>query len=175
MHLFIYLQVIKNNLNPCWRKFSVPLQTFCGGDLNKPIKVIKIHSENLFQDELRSIRFWFVLGMWSKILNKMKRSKANIRLYDISVGLPFLFIFFALKCVSCPTAFLTPVLSPLWRVRIITCQYYNILIVFSASSLVWVFCRRIASYKAGFHWRLHFFRLFIIKAVVYIYHMLAIF
>uniref|UniRef100_A0A8B9Z585 Copine-3 n=1 Tax=Buteo japonicus TaxID=224669 RepID=A0A8B9Z585_9AVES len=32
-------EVIKNNLNPCWRKFSVPLQTFCGGDFNKPIKV----------------------------------------------------------------------------------------------------------------------------------------
>ncbi|KAJ7414852.1 Copine-1 [Pitangus sulphuratus] len=32
-------KVIKNNLNPCWRKFSVPLQTFCGGDFNKPIKV----------------------------------------------------------------------------------------------------------------------------------------
>ncbi|XP_030819410.1 LOW QUALITY PROTEIN: copine-1 [Camarhynchus parvulus] len=31
-------EVIKNNLNPCWRKFSVPLQTFCGGDFNKPIK-----------------------------------------------------------------------------------------------------------------------------------------
>lgn len=34
-----FLKVIKNNLNPCWRKFSVPLQTFCGGDFNKPIKV----------------------------------------------------------------------------------------------------------------------------------------
>uniref|UniRef100_A0A8B9CT50 Copine-3 n=1 Tax=Anser brachyrhynchus TaxID=132585 RepID=A0A8B9CT50_9AVES len=32
-------EVIKNNLNPCWRKFSVPLQTFCGADFNKPIKV----------------------------------------------------------------------------------------------------------------------------------------
>uniref|UniRef100_A0A8C0FNN3 Copine-3 n=1 Tax=Bubo bubo TaxID=30461 RepID=A0A8C0FNN3_BUBBB len=32
-------EVIKNNLNPCWRKCSVPLQTFCGGDFNKPIKV----------------------------------------------------------------------------------------------------------------------------------------
>ncbi|KAM4692507.1 copine-1-like isoform 3-T6 [Rhinophrynus dorsalis] len=32
-------EVIKNNLNPCWKKFSVPLQTFCGGDMNKPIKV----------------------------------------------------------------------------------------------------------------------------------------
>uniref|UniRef100_A0A8C6Z066 Copine-3 n=1 Tax=Nothoprocta perdicaria TaxID=30464 RepID=A0A8C6Z066_NOTPE len=32
-------EVIKNNLNPCWKKFGVPLQTFCGGDFNKPIKV----------------------------------------------------------------------------------------------------------------------------------------
>ncbi|KAM4622408.1 copine-1 isoform 2-T5 [Discoglossus pictus] len=32
-------EVIKNNLNPCWKKFSVPLQTFCGGDMSKPIKV----------------------------------------------------------------------------------------------------------------------------------------
>uniref|UniRef100_A0A8C9EJT6 Copine-3 n=1 Tax=Pavo cristatus TaxID=9049 RepID=A0A8C9EJT6_PAVCR len=32
-------EVVKNNLSPCWRRFSVPLQTFCGGDLNKPIKV----------------------------------------------------------------------------------------------------------------------------------------
>uniref|UniRef100_A0A8C2UH72 Copine 1 n=1 Tax=Coturnix japonica TaxID=93934 RepID=A0A8C2UH72_COTJA len=33
------LTVIKNNLSPCWRRFSVPLQTFCGGDLDTPIKV----------------------------------------------------------------------------------------------------------------------------------------
>ncbi|XP_030066845.1 copine-1 isoform X3 [Microcaecilia unicolor] len=32
-------EVIKNNLSPTWRKFSVPLQTFCGGDFDKPIKV----------------------------------------------------------------------------------------------------------------------------------------
>ncbi|KAM6458199.1 copine-1 isoform 2-T6 [Liasis olivaceus] len=32
-------EVIKNNLNPCWRKFSVPLQTFCSGDFNRQIKV----------------------------------------------------------------------------------------------------------------------------------------
>ncbi|XP_072259747.1 copine-1 isoform X2 [Pyxicephalus adspersus] len=32
-------EVVKNNLNPCWKKFSVPLQSLCGGDLNKPIKV----------------------------------------------------------------------------------------------------------------------------------------
>lgn len=32
-------KVIKNNLNPSWKKFSVSLQTFCNSDLNKPIKV----------------------------------------------------------------------------------------------------------------------------------------
>ncbi|KYO40976.1 copine-4 [Alligator mississippiensis] len=32
-------EVIKNNLNPCWRRFSVPLHTFCGGDFSRPIKV----------------------------------------------------------------------------------------------------------------------------------------
>lgn len=32
-------QVIKNNLNPTWKRFSVPLQHFCGGDLGTPIQV----------------------------------------------------------------------------------------------------------------------------------------
>ncbi|XP_062842279.1 copine-1 isoform X2 [Trichomycterus rosablanca] len=32
-------EVIKNNLNPSWKKFYVSLHTFCNGDLNKPIKV----------------------------------------------------------------------------------------------------------------------------------------
>nr|XP_005169315.1 copine-1 isoform X2 [Danio rerio] len=32
-------EVIKNNLNPSWKKFTVSLHTFCNGDLNKPIKV----------------------------------------------------------------------------------------------------------------------------------------
>uniref|UniRef100_A0A8C1BPA6 Copine I n=1 Tax=Cyprinus carpio carpio TaxID=630221 RepID=A0A8C1BPA6_CYPCA len=34
-------EVIKNNLNPSWKKFMVSLHTFCSGDLNKPIKVSK--------------------------------------------------------------------------------------------------------------------------------------
>ncbi|KAF7645394.1 hypothetical protein LDENG_00205130 [Lucifuga dentata] len=32
-------EVVKNTLNPCWKKFSVPLQTFCSSDLEKPLKV----------------------------------------------------------------------------------------------------------------------------------------
>ncbi|KAK7881093.1 hypothetical protein WMY93_032303 [Mugilogobius chulae] len=31
-------KVVKNNLNPVWKKFTVPLHTFCSGDLNKTIK-----------------------------------------------------------------------------------------------------------------------------------------
>ncbi|MCJ8728560.1 hypothetical protein PDJAM_G00005790 [Pangasius djambal] len=32
-------EVVKNNLNPCWRPFKIPLQSLCGGDMEKPIKV----------------------------------------------------------------------------------------------------------------------------------------
>uniref|UniRef100_A0A8C4L8P5 Copine-1 n=1 Tax=Equus asinus asinus TaxID=83772 RepID=A0A8C4L8P5_EQUAS len=35
----LLLQVIKNNLNPTWKRFSVPLQRFCGGDPSTPIQV----------------------------------------------------------------------------------------------------------------------------------------
>ncbi|TSK34876.1 Copine-3 [Bagarius yarrelli] len=32
-------KVVKNNLNPCWRPFKIPLQSLCGGNMEKPIKV----------------------------------------------------------------------------------------------------------------------------------------
>ncbi|XP_061731425.1 copine-1-like [Nerophis ophidion] len=32
-------EVVKNNLSPTWKKFSVPLQTFCSSDLERPLKV----------------------------------------------------------------------------------------------------------------------------------------
>ncbi|XP_077430417.1 copine-1-like isoform X2 [Vanacampus margaritifer] len=32
-------EVVKNNLSPSWKKFSVPLQTFCSSDLERPLKV----------------------------------------------------------------------------------------------------------------------------------------
>ncbi|MEQ2236970.1 Copine-3 [Ilyodon furcidens] len=31
--------VVKNNLNPTWKPFKIPLQSLCGGDLEKSIKV----------------------------------------------------------------------------------------------------------------------------------------
>ncbi|CAJ1081774.1 copine-3-like isoform X2 [Xyrichtys novacula] len=32
-------EVVKNNLNPIWRPFRIPLQLLCGSDVEKPIKV----------------------------------------------------------------------------------------------------------------------------------------
>ncbi|XP_051543228.1 copine-3-like isoform X3 [Myxocyprinus asiaticus] len=32
-------EVVKKNLNPSWRPFKIPLQSLCGGDMEKPIKV----------------------------------------------------------------------------------------------------------------------------------------
>lgn len=34
------VQVVKNNLSPTWKKFTVPLQTFCSSDLDRPLKVL---------------------------------------------------------------------------------------------------------------------------------------
>uniref|UniRef100_A0A674BY28 Copine I n=1 Tax=Salmo trutta TaxID=8032 RepID=A0A674BY28_SALTR len=33
-------EVVKNNLSPSWKKFTVALQTFCNCDMSKPIKVL---------------------------------------------------------------------------------------------------------------------------------------
>uniref|UniRef100_A0A3Q3WEB0 Copine-3 n=1 Tax=Mola mola TaxID=94237 RepID=A0A3Q3WEB0_MOLML len=32
-------EVVKNNLNPVWRPFRIPLQSLCGGDVEKSVKV----------------------------------------------------------------------------------------------------------------------------------------
>ncbi|XP_063062950.1 copine-3-like isoform X1 [Engraulis encrasicolus] len=32
-------EVVKNNLNPSWRPFKIPLRSLCGEDMDKPIKV----------------------------------------------------------------------------------------------------------------------------------------
>ncbi|XP_036376796.1 copine-3-like isoform X1 [Megalops cyprinoides] len=32
-------EVVKRNLNPSWRPFRIPLQSLCGGDMQRPIKV----------------------------------------------------------------------------------------------------------------------------------------
>uniref|UniRef100_A0A3Q0R6Q4 Copine 3 n=1 Tax=Amphilophus citrinellus TaxID=61819 RepID=A0A3Q0R6Q4_AMPCI len=32
-------EVVKNNLNPMWRPFRIPMQSLCAGDVEKPIKI----------------------------------------------------------------------------------------------------------------------------------------
>ncbi|XP_018411263.1 PREDICTED: copine-3-like, partial [Nanorana parkeri] len=32
-------EVVKNNLNPVWRPFKIPLRSLCNGDMEKPIRV----------------------------------------------------------------------------------------------------------------------------------------
>ncbi|XP_031584230.1 copine-3-like isoform X2 [Oreochromis aureus] len=32
-------EVVKNNLNPVWRPFQIPVQSLCAGDVEKPIKI----------------------------------------------------------------------------------------------------------------------------------------
>ena len=41
----LHIQVIKNNLNPTWKRFSVPFQHFCGGDPSTPIQVRSLPPE----------------------------------------------------------------------------------------------------------------------------------
>uniref|UniRef100_A0A8C4WT00 Copine-3 n=1 Tax=Eptatretus burgeri TaxID=7764 RepID=A0A8C4WT00_EPTBU len=39
-------EVVKNNLNPTWRPFSVPMQALCQGDLEKEIKIVCTDYDN---------------------------------------------------------------------------------------------------------------------------------
>ena len=41
----LHPQVIKNNLNPTWKRFSGPLQHFCGGDPSTPMEVRSLPPE----------------------------------------------------------------------------------------------------------------------------------
>ena len=42
---YLLEQVIKNNLNPTWKRFCVPLQHFCGGDPSTPMEVRSLPPE----------------------------------------------------------------------------------------------------------------------------------
>lgn len=44
-----FVQVVKNNLNPVWKPFRIPIQSLCGGDVENPIKVntqLRFHITN---------------------------------------------------------------------------------------------------------------------------------
>jgi len=50
-----YSQVIKNNLNPSWKSFNIPLQTLCSGDYDGPLRVITA----VFYSDLLKKLFYF--------------------------------------------------------------------------------------------------------------------
>uniref|UniRef100_G3NAP5 Copine 3 n=1 Tax=Gasterosteus aculeatus aculeatus TaxID=481459 RepID=G3NAP5_GASAC len=55
-------EVVNNNLNPTWKPFRIPLQSLCGADLEKPIKVPKyIFLPNLLK--------------WFECVNSKKKQK----------------------------------------------------------------------------------------------------
>ncbi|XP_072259746.1 copine-1 isoform X1 [Pyxicephalus adspersus] len=62
-------EVVKNNLNPCWKKFSVPLQSLCGGDLNKPIKV---HCTDYDSDGSHDL-----IGIFETNLSQMQKAEGG--------------------------------------------------------------------------------------------------
>ncbi|KAM4612521.1 copine-1-like isoform 3-T5 [Polymixia lowei] len=45
-------EVVKNNLSPSWKKFTVPLQTFCSCELDRPMKVVCYDRDGDSSDEI---------------------------------------------------------------------------------------------------------------------------
>uniref|UniRef100_A0A3P8XAS3 Copine-3 n=1 Tax=Esox lucius TaxID=8010 RepID=A0A3P8XAS3_ESOLU len=53
-------EVVKNNLNPTWKPFRIPLQSLCGGEMDKPIKVCRHPTEAPGVCACLSVRVTFV-------------------------------------------------------------------------------------------------------------------
>uniref|UniRef100_A0A673H829 Copine-3 n=1 Tax=Sinocyclocheilus rhinocerous TaxID=307959 RepID=A0A673H829_9TELE len=76
-------EVVKNNLNPCWKPFKIPLRSLCAGDMEKPIKVesvftgcyksyfITLKSSLL----LTQVKLIFVLQAEFECINSKKKQK----------------------------------------------------------------------------------------------------
>ena len=56
LFIFIALQVIKNNLNPRWKAFQIPVQQICNGDYDRTIQVSKRHDCLFFLDFFNFIK-----------------------------------------------------------------------------------------------------------------------
>uniref|UniRef100_A0A673MGP8 Copine-3-like n=1 Tax=Sinocyclocheilus rhinocerous TaxID=307959 RepID=A0A673MGP8_9TELE len=68
-------EVVKNNLNPCWRPFKIPLRSLCAGDMEKPIKVESVFigcSKKLFYNIKKQAEF-------ECINSKKKQKKKNYK------------------------------------------------------------------------------------------------
>jgi Ca2+-dependent lipid-binding protein len=57
-----HTEVVKNTLNPTWKVFTVPVQSFCNGDLMRPITIKCWDWDNdgssVSSDEFEFAHFW---------------------------------------------------------------------------------------------------------------------
>lgn len=63
-------EVIKNNLNPVWRPFKIPLQSLCDGDFDKPIKVECYDYDSDGSHDL--------IGIFETTMTKFKEAKRSM-------------------------------------------------------------------------------------------------
>uniref|UniRef100_A0A673GTJ7 Copine-3 n=1 Tax=Sinocyclocheilus rhinocerous TaxID=307959 RepID=A0A673GTJ7_9TELE len=77
-------EVIKNNLNPSWKKFTVYLHTFCSGDLNKPIKV---HCSDYDSDGSHDL-----IGVAYKTFSIFYKNSGVIRIKDCKLEAQYSFL-----------------------------------------------------------------------------------
>uniref|UniRef100_A0A8C5C8T6 Copine 3 n=1 Tax=Gadus morhua TaxID=8049 RepID=A0A8C5C8T6_GADMO len=67
-------EVVNNNLNPTWKPFRIPVQSLCGGDMEKPIKVECYDYDNdgshdlIGSCETTLKRYWFLSLLSKRIL-----------------------------------------------------------------------------------------------------------
>ncbi|TRY56023.1 hypothetical protein DNTS_013854, partial [Danionella cerebrum] len=61
-------EVVKNNLNPCWKPFRIPLRSLCAGDMDKPIKVPEFVSGIMLAlREAVTVALLWLGGHWCKV------------------------------------------------------------------------------------------------------------
>lgn len=86
------MQVVKNTLNPTWRPFRIPLQSLCGGDVEKSIKVqAHSHTEGIVTHDTAALSVFLCAvhagvvpetqaytGMCSSLENNLFQHSENI-------------------------------------------------------------------------------------------------
>ncbi|KAM5156591.1 copine-3-like [Mantella aurantiaca] len=63
-------EVVKNNLNPVWRPFKIPLRSLCNGDMEKPIRVECYDYDNDGSHDL--------IGIFQTNMSKLKEASRSM-------------------------------------------------------------------------------------------------
>ncbi|KAM9307867.1 copine-3 [Gastrophryne carolinensis] len=69
-HMVHRTEVIKNNLNPVWRPFRIPLQSLCNGDMEKSIRVECYDYDNDGSHDL--------IGIFQTTMSKLKEASRSM-------------------------------------------------------------------------------------------------